>query len=110
VGEIGIPRREFLYDIRFWEVRRIIRGYRRRDLLKHQLMAECVYAAIHVMRDPQGKTVADMFPMLFDYDDDDDEPPITKGEAAALQALMARMNQQNTQEMRKGDMGHELRR
>ena len=31
MGEIGIPRREFLYDLRFWEVRRIIRGYRNRQ-------------------------------------------------------------------------------
>lgn len=30
VGEIGIPRREFLYDILFWEARRIIRGYNAR--------------------------------------------------------------------------------
>jgi hypothetical protein len=92
VGEIGIHRREFLYDLRFWEVRRIIRGYRRRDLLKHQLMAECVYAAIHVMRDPQGKTVADMFPMLFDYDDDDDEPPISAEDVADLLADMEAFN------------------
>jgi len=91
VGEIGIPRREFLYDIRFWEVRRIIRGYRQRDWLKHQLMAECVYAATYAMRDPQGKTVADMFPMLFDYDDDD-EPPITEEDVADLQQLMATIN------------------
>ena len=101
MGEIGIPRREFLYDLRFWEVRRIIRGYRRRDLLKHQLMAECVYAATYAMRDPQGKTVADMFPMLFDYDDDDDEPPLTKEDVADLQAEMDALNSQtdkNTEE------------
>lgn len=30
VGEIGIPRREFLFDIHFWEARRILRGYRNR--------------------------------------------------------------------------------
>ena len=94
MGEIGIPRREFLYDIRFWEVRRIIRGYRRRDLLKHQLMAECVYAATYAMRDPKGKTVADMFPMLFEYDDDDDEPPLTKEDVADLQAEMDAINSQ----------------
>lgn len=92
MGEIGIPRREFLYDLRFWEVRRIIRGYRQRDRLKHQLLAECVYATIHVMRDPQGKTVADMFPMLFDYDDEDDEPPITEEDVADLQQLMYTIN------------------
>lgn len=97
MGEIGIPRREFLYDIRFWEVRRIIRGYRRRDWLKHQLLAECAYATIYAMRDPKGKTVADIFPMLFD-DDDDDEPPITEDEAAELQQLMVDINAQIQQE------------
>lgn len=96
MGEIGIPRREFLYDIRFWEVRRIIRGYRRRDTLKHQLLAECAYAAIYAMRDPKGKTVTDMFPMLFDDEDDDDSPPpITDEEAADLMAEMQAWNEQH---------------
>jgi hypothetical protein len=95
VGEIGIPRREFLYDIRFWEVRRIIRGYRRRDTLKHQLLAECAYAAIYAMRDPKGKTVADMFPMLFEDDDDDDEPPISDEDQQELFDLMASINAEN---------------
>lgn len=94
MGEIGIPRREFLYDLRFWEVRRIVRGYRNRDRLKHQLMAECAYAAIYAMRDPKGKTVRDMFPQIFEDDDIDNEPPITEDEAADLQALMASMNHQ----------------
>ena len=92
MGEIGIPRREFLYDLRFWEVRRIIRGYRRRDTLKHQLLAECVYAATFSMRDSKGKTVTDMFPMLFDDDDDYDEPPITEEDVEDLQQLMANIN------------------
>ena len=97
MGEIGFPRREFLYEIQFWEVRRIIRGYRRRDWLKHQLLAECAYATIYAMRDPKGKTVADIFPMLFD-EDDDDEPPITEDEAAELQQLMADINAQHQQQ------------
>jgi len=92
VGEIGIPRHEFLYDLRFWEVRRIIRGYRRRDWLNHQLMAEIVYAATFSMRDPKGKTVSDMFPMLFDDEEEDDEPPITEEDVADLQQLMASIN------------------
>lgn len=73
MGEIGIPRREFLYDLRFWEVRRIIRGYRQRDRLKHQLIAECVYAATYAMRDTKGKTVSDMFPMLFDNEEAEEQ-------------------------------------
>jgi hypothetical protein len=100
VGEIGIPRREFLYDIRFWEVRRIIRGYRRRDTLKHQLIAECAYAAMFAMRDPKGKTVADMFPMLFEDDDDDyDEPPISEEEVADMQAFMDAFNSQQQEQV-----------
>jgi hypothetical protein len=59
-------------------------------------MAECAFAAIYAMRDPKGKTVADMFPQIFEDDDDiDDEPPITDDEVADLQALMARMNHQS---------------
>jgi hypothetical protein len=95
VGEIGYPRHEFLYDLRLWEIHLIVMGYRKRDRLKHQLMAECAYAAIYAMRDPKGKTVADMFPQIFEDDDDNDEPPITEDEAAELQALMASMNQQS---------------
>ena len=94
MGEIGIPRREFLYDLRFWEVRRIVRGYRQRDRLKNQLIAECAYAAMFAMRDSKGKTVADMFPMLFDTDDDDNEPPISAEDVAELQAVMDALNGQ----------------
>lgn len=97
MGEIGIPRREFLYDIRFWEVRRIIRGYRRRDTLKHQLLAECAYATIYAMRDPKGKTVADIFPMLFD-EDDDDEPPVTEEYVNNSLQFMADINAQQQQQ------------
>lgn len=98
MGEIGYNRHEFLYDLRLWEIHLIVMGYRKRDRLKHQLIAECAYAATYTMRDPKGKTPSDIFPSIFDDDDIDDEPPITDEEAADFQALMARMNQ------------HELRR
>ena len=56
-------------------------------------MAECVFAAIHATRDPNGKTVADMFPKLFEDDEDsENEPQITEDEVAMLQAEMAAMN------------------
>ena len=96
MGEIGYNRHEFLYDLRMWEIHIIVLGYRKRDRLKHQLLAECVYAAIHVMRDPKGKTVADLFPMLFEDDEEYIEvPPITEDDAAMLQAEMTEMNRQN---------------
>ena len=71
VGEIGVSRREFLYEMQWWEVNRIIRGYRRRGTLERQLLAEVVYSSMFSMRDPNGKSVSDLFPSLFEDDDDD---------------------------------------
>ena len=78
-------------------MRRIIRGYRRRDWLKHQLMAECVYAAMFAMRDPQGKTASDLFPDLFADDDGEMEPAITEEEEAELQELMTALNNESAE-------------
>lgn len=80
MGEIGIPRREFLYDIQFWEVRRIIRGYRRRGRLRNQLIAECAYATIYAMRDPKGMTAAQTFPEVFEDDEEDENAPARSDE------------------------------
>lgn len=88
-----MPRREFLYDIKFWEVRRILRGYRKRNRLSHQLLAEVVYAAMYAnpYRKHDGKSVADMFPNLFE-DDRDMGPGITEKEQNELLELMAAEN------------------
>lgn len=94
MGEIGISRREFLYELRFWEVDAIIKGYRRRNRLTHQLLAEIVYTTTYSMRDPKGKTLEGMFPMLFDDDDDSDEPIMTKEDSDELQQLMVDLNSQ----------------
>ena len=91
MGEIGIPRHEFLYELTWWEINSIIRGYRKRNRLTNQLLAESVYATIHIMREPK-KTLADMFPQVFGDNDEDYEPPITDDEAAEMQANMRAMN------------------
>ena len=102
MGEIGISRREFLYDIRFWEARRIIRGYRKRGKIFMQLLAENVYASTFAFRGSEGKTVKDMFPSIFDDDVYEMEPAITQEEQEELQALMAaenaRLSQQKSSE------------
>jgi len=93
VGEIGIPRHEFLYDLKFWEVRRIIRGYRKRGKIFMQLLAENVYASTFAMRSAEGKKVEDMFPGIFDDDDDEMEPPMTEEEKQELLDLMEAENE-----------------
>ena len=87
-----MSRREFLYGIKFWEARSIIRGYRKRGRIFMQLLAENVYASTYAFRGSDGKTVKDMFPTIFEDDDYDMEPAITEEEQRELQDLMAAEN------------------
>lgn len=87
-----------MYDMDFWEVRRIIKGYRRRDWLKLQMIAECAYAAMYAMRDPNGKTAADIFPYLFKDEKGQRFPVLTEEEADELRMLIQDTNKANGQE------------
>lgn len=104
MGEIGIPRHDFLYDLRFWEVRRIIHGYRRRGTLRNQLIAMAAYCAMYAFRGSDGKTAADVFPQVFDDDDDGEgrEPPISEDEVVELQEMMSAMNAQQAEKKSTG--------
>lgn len=86
MGEIGISPHEFLYELSYWEVLRIIRGYRRRGRLRDQLIANAVFAAMYAMRDAKGMTPARLFPMLFEDPDDDIDNEITDEEIAFFES------------------------
>ena len=86
-----MSRREFLYDIKFWEARRILRGYRKRGKIFMQLLAENVFASTYAFRGSEGNTPQKMFPSLFE-DDRDMEPGITEEEQNELLELMAAEN------------------
>ena len=92
-----MSRREFLYGIKFWEARRILRGYRKRGKIFMQLLAENVYASTFAFRGSEGKTVKDMFPSLFE-DDRDMGQGITEEEQNELLELMAAENARLQQE------------
>ena len=67
-------------------------------------MAECAYAAIYAMRDPKGKSVADVFPSIFANEEEDidnayDESDITEEEADDLLDLMASLNNENNEQI-----------
>ena len=81
--------------MQWWEINSVIRGYRRRNRFTQQLIAENIYTTMHVMRDPKGKSVEDLFPSLFNHDDDNDMPPISDEEVEDLQADIAAYNADN---------------
>lgn len=59
------------------------------------MMAECTFAALFAMRDPNGKTAADLFPQLFN--DDEEEPePLSEEEQNDLMDIIRAVNNQKT--------------
>ena len=80
-------------------MQRIIDGYRKRDRLTHQMLAEVAYAATYTMRNPEGKRPKDMFPILFETDSDEEEEQgdtggISQEDYDRLQAEMRRINEE----------------
>ena len=99
MGEIGIPRREFLYEITNWEAERIIQGYhnRRRDLWSvvrwHSYSVMCAMpytdlkkAGIH--------NPTDLLPLPWDSDNRQ-SAPVSPDEVAEMQELIRAHNAQS---------------
>jgi hypothetical protein len=80
--------------VTFWEARRIISGYRKRDRFTQQLLAEIFEAAKYAnpYRKHDGKSVRDLFPQIFE--DDEEETMLTADDISELQADMDAWNNQ----------------
>ena len=96
MGEIGRDRHEYLYEMRYWEILLIIRGYRRRNVLQYQFQRLQAFHSLFAMREnKQGKTPDQLWPCYFDnYITDEQEPPITDEDAKELLDLMTTINTQ----------------
>jgi hypothetical protein len=93
VGEIGTPRREFLYVIPFWEARRILRGYKRRNVLEYQMLRICAYSSHFAFRENEKMLSPDQWlPLYFDKYDENDTPPISDEDIADLKNAMSEIN------------------
>ena len=51
---------------------------------------------MYINRDPKGKTVEGMFPMLFEDEEEEDTHIMTKEDSDELQQLMTDLNSQQT--------------
>ena len=96
VGEIGIPREQFLYDLEFWEVRAIIRGYRRKQETEWAQLRWQTFWLMHNGMVDLGKVgihqPSDLMQLPHDGNTGDDSPPISDEEIDALQAEMRAYN------------------
>ena len=63
MGEIGFPRKEFLHELKWWEVQSIIRGYQARHHAGWEQARLIAYQARYCMGVPKGESV----PLLTDW-------------------------------------------
>ena len=95
MGEIGFPRREFLYDIRWWEARRIIKGA---DARVYQLWGVTRWQTYRIMEAQVGsegmrKANLNSPRDLIEFPwEKEPAPAITEEEAAKLLAEMQAIN------------------
>ena len=74
VGEIGVDRRAFLHDMRFWEIRRVVRGYGKRmekTLANTRMLAYLItsYNGLTDLRKAGVMNVHDFWPLPWDERD-----------------------------------------
>lgn len=89
-----MPRHEFLYDITFWEAKRIIRGRRQRNILKYQLMRMNIWASMFCMGNPRNVKPDELFKLYFDDDDVSNDAGITDEEAQQMLEDLNAINRQ----------------
>lgn len=96
MGEIGVPRREFLYDLRFWEVHRIILGYRRRERGDWERVRWQTFWLMHNGMADLGKAgisePADLIRFPWDTEAEHDSE-MTDEEVASTREMLRRMNE-----------------
>ena len=71
---MGISRQEYLYDMMYWEILLITRGYRQRHILQYQLQRLTVWASMFCMGNPQHKEPQEIVPLYFDKEEEDEIP------------------------------------
>ena len=92
MGEIGISRLEYLYELRYWEILLITRGYFRRHHPGWEQARLIAYNAHYCMgsKDPVPN-VTDWMPFPWEHKD---AKPVSQEDIDDLQAEMAAMNAQ----------------
>ena len=96
MGEIGFPRLEFLYELRWWEVKSIIRGYNARHHHGWEQARLVAYNARFCMgSNDQLPTVTEWIKFPWEHEP---SKPITEDERAELVAEMNALNEMSAKE------------
>ena len=98
VGEIGYDRNTFLYVLRWWEVRAILKGYARRDRMSKELQRLTAYCAFYAMRENKSGLTPTQWLALPWEKEEDDEDLISEEEAEEYKRMLIAENERMKQE------------
>ena len=102
VGEIGIPRNEFLYVLKLWEINAIVKGYRRRNR-EHWEMSRHLGLTLCNVMGAKIDSAHDYLPLP--WDDITTKKELTEEDVNELMELMRRENEAIAKkEIQKKDM------
>ena len=91
VGEIGIPRNEFLYVLKLWEINAIVKGYRRRNR-EHWEMSRHLGLTICNVMGAKIDSAHDYLPLP--WDDITTKKELTEKDVNELMELMRKENEE----------------
>ncbi len=95
---MGRDRREYLYEMRYWEIMLIERGYYHRNILMYQLQRLTAYSAAHCMSgDKENRGPVGWQPLYFDRYKSDTSESLTDNDVKGLQRDIEYMNKQGWQ-------------
>ena len=95
MGEIGIDRKEYLYDLNFCELLCIERGYYRRQRASWEqarLIAYHVRYCMGLAKNETAKTITEWLPFSWEKEPTAPSTIPTEAEIAEMQAMMREMN------------------
>ena len=102
VGEIGIPRNEFLYVLKLWEINAIVKGYRRRNR-EHWEMSRHLGLTLCNVMGAKIDSAHDYLPLP--WDDITTKKELTEKDVNELMELMRKENEEIAKkEIQKNDM------
>ena len=100
MGEIGIPRQEYLFELRYWEILLIVRGYARRNRDLWSVTRWQTYSLLAVQADLKKAGIfspTDLLPLPWDNDGEEVSPGPTKEQIAELQRQMREYNESHAE-------------
>ena len=90
---MGVPRRDYLYLMPYWEIVLTVRGYYRRNILQYELQRIQAFSSAFAFGGNKNNiSPRDFIPLPFDDDEGTDDENLTDEAINELRSMIAKEN------------------